>query len=1451
MKKITLLWILFLISIVSIQAQTITVGTVTPTTLCVGDLIAVPYTRTGTFTAGNVFTAQLSDAAGSFASPTDIGTLIGTGNGTIAATIPAATPAGTNYRIRVLGSNPAVISSNVSAAINVTTTTGNPAVFGNGEWIAYVFDGNIFAGTATYKGFYTQTSLSFNSTSRWADNGTPSNANATGGNAYTGCSVGVDFYSVSYKRTNFTCGWYRIDIAHRDTYELIIDGVVVATNTGDATRNLRWRGILGPSSQVEIRWYDDTTPNINGRLQATFTTLAGEAIIASVTPPAICTNNAAVINLINNGTNQSVDFRNFPGNYTFSWTGPSGFTAGNVFSITTPIGNTGVYTYTAVHNPTGCVLTGSVNVPLAPPPSVSIAPVGPITACPTEPTVLTASGAVTYTWSPAAGLSATTGATVTASPTVTTTYTVTGSDGCTTSTASITINVVPNPPDPGTFGDGEWFVACYQGEFFNRYFGYYTETNLNFNTTTRWAQTASPSSANGASGTPYTSSLACAIPNDRHSYTYRRTNFACGYYRIIIRQNDDRAFVLINGVQVWQRTNSSNVVVTAWEGFLGATSTVEIRGQEATGNSRLIADVEDITTSINPITSPMAITICQGSSTTITTQTLPQQVIYNTDGTFNSNVGAANVSFTQTTGSPGDFSIAPSGNDAVVTANVTPTPNPATIRVSFTDPLSGCVINRNVQITVDPLPATAVSASVITICRGESTTLTATGANTYTWSPAVGLSATTGAVVTASPLTTTTYTVSGNNNCATIDATITVNVIIPPFTGAEFGDGEWIVHCYNGAIITNPAAAIYRGHYTEKSLSFNSQTRWAQNQNPTLAATLADGSQGYQGCSVGNDNHSVVWKRTNFSCGFYTISVGRDDRYRLFVNGTLVASSTIAGFSPIVWSGLLNNASTVELQVQETTGNSYGQLSIGFALGSATTSIWTGEVNNDWFNNLNWCPVVPTQNIDAIIPGGGVTNFPIINDNGAETRNIQIATGATLTINSNFALSVHGDYLQEGSLAANINSLVEIVHNTIPANATIEVSGTGNFYNLQINKLGNVVTQLSNVQVENMLTLQNGELNLNNNTIAINNPATTAIIRNNSAFIRSETNAATNNSIICWNTGSNTGAYVFPFGVSVSEYIPVTFNKQTNANTTICMATRATGTDNTPWAAGVTNVSGVSGATAINDVIDRWWNITSSLNPLPAPGANVTFRYRGVENTLAPSQTDNIAAQHWNGTEWDPIHLPGAPAVTTGIGSVTTNGLTNFSPYVLVKTIRPLPVRLLSFQANVRTGFVWLDWQIAQKVNNEVYTIQRSANGRTFEDIGVVRSENQDRYEWVDKQPLEGVSYYRLKRQDDKGSIEFSQIEAVNLLTFVKEGMTVIPNPSNGEAVLIVLQSIPQEKGTLSITDALGRIVYETSLHTDTSGRANNQVRAILAKGLYIVQVRTQSKIYQEKIVVR
>lgn len=87
---------------------TITTSAVTGSPFCAGDSIVVPYTITGTFTGGNIFTAQLSDGTGSFASPTAIGSVASTTAGNINCAIPIGATTAAGYMIRVVSSTPSV-----------------------------------------------------------------------------------------------------------------------------------------------------------------------------------------------------------------------------------------------------------------------------------------------------------------------------------------------------------------------------------------------------------------------------------------------------------------------------------------------------------------------------------------------------------------------------------------------------------------------------------------------------------------------------------------------------------------------------------------------------------------------------------------------------------------------------------------------------------------------------------------------------------------------------------------------------------------------------------------------------------------------------------------------------------------------------------------------------------------------------------------------------------------------------------------------------------------------------------------------------------------------------------------------------------------------------------------------------------------------------------------------
>jgi subtilisin-like proprotein convertase family protein len=158
-----------------------------------------------------------------------------------------------------------------------------------------------------------------------------------------------------------------------------------------------------------------------------------------------------------------------------------------------------------------------------------------------------------------------------------------------------------------------------------------------------------------------------------------------------------------------------------------------------------------------PVNAGPDVTICQGASTTLT---------------------ATNAA---------TYSWAPGGQ---TTASISVSPATTTTYTVTGTSAAGCVTTDQVIVTVVPPPTISAGANVA-ICNGQSTTLTATGGSTYTWSPATGLSSTTGAAVTASPTATTTYTVTGTS-AAGCTNTSTVTVTVNPLPTINPGPNQTV-----------------------------------------------------------------------------------------------------------------------------------------------------------------------------------------------------------------------------------------------------------------------------------------------------------------------------------------------------------------------------------------------------------------------------------------------------------------------------------------------------------------------------------------------------------------------------------------------------------------------------------------------------------------------------------
>ena len=120
---------------------------------------------------------------------------------------------------------------------------------------------------------------------------------------------------------------------------------------------------------------------------------------------------------------------------------------------------------------------------------------------------------------------------------------------------------------------------------------------------------------------------------------------------------------------------------------------------------------------------------------------------------------------------------------------------------------NGCTNTANTTVTVNQLPTVVATASIPTICTGSQTTVSASGANAYTWNPQAGI---------VSPATTTAYTVTGTdaNGCTnTASTTVTVNQLPTVVATASIPTicaGNQTTVSANGAnaYIWNPQAGI-------------------------------------------------------------------------------------------------------------------------------------------------------------------------------------------------------------------------------------------------------------------------------------------------------------------------------------------------------------------------------------------------------------------------------------------------------------------------------------------------------------------------------------------------------------------------------------------------------------------------------------------------------------------
>jgi hypothetical protein len=181
----------------------------------------------------------------------------------------------------------------------------------------------------------------------------------------------------------------------------------------------------------------------------------------------------------------------------------------------------------------------------------------------------------------------------------------------------------------------------------------------------------------------------------------------------------------------------------------------------------------------------------------------------------------------------------------------------------------------------------------------------------------------------------------------------------------------------------------------------------------------------------------------------------------------------------------------------------------------------------------------------------------------------------------------------------------------------------------------------------------------------------------------------------------------------------------------------------------------------------------------------------------------------------------------------------------------PLPVKLLSFNAEKANQAVQLSWTTTNEVNNKEFGVQRSETGEKWNDIAVVKGQGTSNgvhtYSAEDKMPLPGVSYYRLRQTDLDGASVYSKVKVIDFSGIAMDAVKVYPNPAKGR--LNVIANTFDGKVGYTIVGVDGRQVGSGMLQNTISATGINISN--LKAGMYILKLQNNEKIKTVKFVVQ
>lgn len=184
-----------------------------------------------------------------------------------------------------------------------------------------------------------------------------------------------------------------------------------------------------------------------------------------------------------------------------------------------------------------------------------------------------------------------------------------------------------------------------------------------------------------------------------------------------------------------------------------------------------------------------------------------------------------------------------------------------------------------------------------------------------------------------------------------------------------------------------------------------------------------------------------------------------------------------------------------------------------------------------------------------------------------------------------------------------------------------------------------------------------------------------------------------------------------------------------------------------------------------------------------------------------------------------------------------------------------LPITLTYFKGEVDENKINLYWETASESDNAYFDIEKSADGRNYSlfmriDSKADNGNSSDKLSYfaADEDPINGISYYRLKQVDLDRTYKYSSIISINYLS--KEStVSFFPNPNHGELFVNYI-NLENKDAVFTIKDVMNNTVFNGNLAIEVA--KGNKVLSIpdeIPSGIYVCTLTINDKTFSQKII--